>query len=121
MVKRFIVGAGLLAALATSITHASPNTPIGYALPDGCHANVSINTGRGFPSGAIETILDNHGSVRIDGVGPDEDPSFTVQLTITRWTLYEDSELWGDLRDYEVEGTCLPASPTTIYVPIVNN
>ncbi len=116
----------IIAALAAvigivGVAHGGPSDPIiGYPLPIGCQANVAINTAYGMPGAAIRKILDNNGHVMIDGVGPDDNRSLTIQMTITGWTLYEDSELWGDLRDYEVEGTCLP-QPTnhTTFMPII--
>jgi len=104
MVKRFIVGAALATTIIASAM--AQSSPIGHPLPAGCWTNVAINTGHGFPTEAIETILDNGGDVHIEGVGDESDRSATIQLTVKRWTLFEDSELWIDLLDYESEGTC---------------
>ena len=108
----------LIASIIAQAAHAAPTD--GYPLPAGCRANVAVNTGHGWPHAAIESIIGHGGTVTIDGVGPDDNPTLTVQITITGWTLYEDSSLWVDLRDYEVEGTCNSVTVNTVYLPFVS-
>jgi hypothetical protein len=117
-----IVGAIVLtAALSirlTSIAHGEGET--GRVLPPDCRVNAAINTGREFPSSAIETIARHGGAVLVTPVGDDDNPALTVQLTVTGWTFYEDGP-WGDLRDYEVECGLVSPMPSTVNLPLIVN
>lgn len=118
-----LVGAALVAlaltARLTSIAHGE-GSEAGRDLPPDCRVNVSVNTGREFPSSAIETIVRHGGTVLVTPVGDDDNPALTVQLTVTGWTFYEDGP-WGDLRDYEVECGLVSPMPSTVNLPLVVN
>lgn len=109
----------LIVSILVQAAHAAPTDADGYPLPVGCRANVAVNTGHGWPHAAIESIVGHGGTVTIDGVGPDDNPALAIQITVNGWTLYEDSGLWIDLRDYEIDGTCLETTTNTVYLPFV--
>ena len=107
----------LLIAAIVARANAAPQD--GHPLPNGCIVNAAVNTGHGWPHEAIESIVGHGGTVTIDGVGLDDNPALTVQITVKGWTLYEDSSLWIDLRDYETDGTCLETTINTVYLPFI--
>lgn len=114
-----IVLTAALSARLTSIAHGE-GSEAGRVLPPDCRVNVAVNTGREFPSSAIETIVRHGGTVLVTPVGDDDNPASTVQLTVTGWTFYEDGP-WGDLRDYEVECGLASPSPSNVNLPLIAN
>ena len=114
MITRHNVALVIIALVAALIgivgAHGANDT--GYRLPDGCYNTVVIRGDYDHPVSVIES----HGGI----VSIDEARDPLMVLTVTRWTMHEDSD-WGDLVSYEVEGTCLPEPDVyTTFLPIIS-
>lgn len=94
------------AALSGHALALTQDNPQGFVVEPNCQVNVAVGDHGSIPVAAIQAVVDNGGTVLVERNAP-----YLFQLTVNGWSLHEDADQWGDLRDFEVEcSTLIPFS-----------